>query len=101
MYFGSIPRDLAARIKAETNLDVENYNLSLGSYEIRKILKDHGDETTEAKRGQRAVVPNDFAHIVDVVLSPQDIKLSADDYMGKPVIEFTGENNGKMHVVAG
>ena len=100
MYFGSIPSDLAGQIKTDTGLDVENYNLSLGSYEIRKILKDHGDESVEAPRGQRAVVPDDFAHIVDVVLNPESIKLSENSYMGKPVIEFTGENNGKMNVVA-
>ena len=100
MYFGSIPADLAEAIKSATGLEVENYNLSLGSYEIRKILKDHGDDASEAKRGQRAVVPDDFAHIVDVVLNPESIKPSQSTYMGKPVIEFVGENNGKMHVVA-
>lgn len=48
MYFGAIPADLAARIKADAGVDVENYNLSLGSYEVRKIMKDHGVEAKEA-----------------------------------------------------
>ena len=100
MYFGAIPADLAAMIKTETGLDVENYNLSLGSYEIRKILKDHGVESKEAPRGQRAVVEDDFAHIVDVVLNPTNISLSEDQYMGKPAIIFTGSHNGRMNVVA-
>lgn len=100
MYFGAIPADLASVIKQSTGINVENFNLSLGSYEVRKILKDHGSEATEAPRGQRAVVADDFAHIVDVVLSPETITRSASDYMGKPAIIFTGEYNGRMNVVA-
>ena len=100
MYFGAIPSDLAARIKADAGVDVENHNLSLGSYEVRKILKDHGNETAEALRGQRAIVADDFAHIVDIVLNPLAISLSENTYMGKPAIVFTGEYNGRMNVVA-
>ena len=39
-------------------------------------------------RGQRAIVQDDFAHIVDIVLNPQEIALSEDDYMGKPAVIF-------------
>ena len=100
IYFEAIPSDLAARIKADAGMDVENYNLSLGSYEVRKILKDHGIEDVESPRGQRAIVADDFAHIVEIVLNPKTISLSEDTYMGKPAIVFTGEHNGRMNVVA-
>lgn len=36
MYFGAIPTELATRIKSDTGLNVENFNLSLGSYEVKK-----------------------------------------------------------------
>lgn len=100
MYFGSVSADLANKIQTETGLNVENYNVSLGSYEIRKILKDHGNAKTEALRGQRAITTDDFSHIVDVVLNPTDITLSDKTYMGKPAIIFSGNHNGKMNVVA-
>ena len=100
MYFGAIPADLAAKIQADTGLNVEKYNLSLGAYEIRKILKDHGDGAKEALRGQRAIQADDFAHIVDVVLNPTSIELSDQTYMGKPAIIFKGNYNGRMNVVA-
>ena len=100
MYFGAIPADLAAKIQADTGLNVEKYNLSLGAYEIRKILKDHGDGVKEALRGQRAIQADDFAHIVDVVLNPTSIELSDQTYMGKPAIIFKGNYNGRMNVVA-
>ena len=63
-------------------------------------MKDHGVEAKEAPRGQRAIVQDDFAHIVDIVLSPQEIALSEDDYMGKPAVIISGEHNGRMNVVA-
>ena len=100
MYFGAIPSDLAARINSDTGVDVEGYNLSLGSYEVRKILKDHGNAAKEATRGQRAIVADDFGHITDIVLNPTKITLSEQDYMGKPAIIFSGDHNGKMNVVA-
>lgn len=100
MYFGAIPSDLAARIRTDAGVDVEGFNLSLGSNEIRKILKDHGDPVTEAMRGQRAITADDFAHIADVVLSPSNIVLSDQTYNGKPAIIFSGEYNGRMNVVA-
>lgn len=100
MYFGAISTELAARIEEDTGVNVEKYNLSLGSYEVRKILKDHGNATKEAARGQRAIIADDFEHVMDVVLNPAKIVRSGQDYMGKPVIVFSGEHNGKMNVVA-
>lgn len=100
MYFGAISSDFAAEIKARTGINVENYNLSLGANEIRKILKSHGNEATEASRGQRAIVKGDFEHILDVVLSPTSIRRDSTNYKGKPVIIFSGQHNGTMTVVA-
>lgn len=100
MYFGAIPADLASRIESDTGVNVENFNLSLGSYEVRKILKDHGNAAKEAARGQRAIVADDFGHITDIVLNPTEITLSNQGYMGKPAIIFSGDHNGRMNVVA-
>ena len=45
MYFGAIRTDLAERIFNETGVDAENYNITISSNEIRKILlNSHGDE---------------------------------------------------------
>lgn len=45
MCFGAISTDLAERIFNETGVDAENYNITISSNEIRKILlNSHGDE---------------------------------------------------------
>ena len=100
MYFGAISPELARRIQNDTGINVEHYNLSLSSNEIRKILKKHGNAESEALSGQRAVTTDDFLHILDVVLNPDNIKLSDQTYAGKPVIIFTGTYNGQMNIVA-
>ena len=100
MYFGMVSADLAAEIKAETGIDVEGYNLSLGENEIRKINKSHGNESTETTRGQRAVTEADYLNIPDVVQSPDAISLSSKTYEGKPVIEFRQYNGNETTVVA-
>ena len=50
--------------------------------------------------GQRAIVVDDFRYITHIVLNPTEIKLSDQDYMGKPAIVFSGDHNGRMNVVA-
>lgn len=100
MYFGAIPEAYAAVIKNETGIDVNNYNCTLASDEIRKIFKDHGDEQREALRGQRAITEDDIVHIPEVLQAPDKIKLSDKKYDGKSAIEFTKNIDGRLTVVA-
>lgn len=100
MYFGSIPSDLAARIQAETGIDVNGYNCTLRATEIRKIIKSHGSEKTESPRGQRAIRKQDFLNIPKVIQSPDSIQLGSELYQGKPVILFSKMIDGKLTVVA-
>ena len=101
MYFGSIPSDLAARIHADTGIDVEGYNCSISAYEIQKILKNsHGNSAGEASRGQRALTVDDILAIPDIIQSPDRITRSERDYNGKPVILFEKTINGRTTVVS-
>ena len=100
IYFGAIPTDLASLIKSKTGLDVEGFNCSLSAYEIRKMFDDHGDETKEAPRGQRAITDDDIVNIPLVLQSPETIVRSPKDYMGKPVINMSKYIDGKMTIAA-
>lgn len=100
MYFGAIPSDLADEIFDRTGIRVDGYNCSISAYEVRKILKDHGDKSKEALRGQRAITEDDFVNIPSVIQSPLDISKSPSMYNDKPVIMFKGNSNGQMTVVA-
>lgn len=101
MYFGSIGAELAVRIEAKTGLNLENYNYSLRADEVRKILKDHGTDTTEVPRGQRAVSEQDFLALPNILNDATSIYLSANKYNGQPAIIFTKvSGNEKTTVIA-
>jgi len=100
MYFGKIPENLAERIKNETGIDVDGYNVSISENEIRKIFKTHGSEATEAPRGQRAITKEDIASIPQIIQNPDKIALDNEPYGGKPVIKFVKTINGRTTVVS-
>lgn len=100
IYFGAITKELASRIKNDTGISVENYNCTLRASEVRKILKVHGRETTEATRGHRAVSKEDFFDIPAVIEDPDRIYLSNKLFEGKPVIVFEKTIDDKNTVVS-
>ena len=100
MYFGYISNELADEIKNVTGIDVSNYNCTLRASEVRKILKNHGQEITEKTRGQRAITPDDFELIPKVIQNPDNISLSDKLFEGKPVIVFSKIIDGKIVVSA-
>ncbi len=89
IYFGAIDQLLANQIASEIGVNAYNYNCSLSANEIRKIFKDHGSESKEASRGQRAITKNDIMDIPSVIESPDLVKKSDNDYNGKPAIIFS------------
>lgn len=89
MYFGAISADLAERIFNETGVDAENYNITISSNEIRKILlNSHGDEKKENLRGQRAITEDDILAIPKIIEEADFIELDRKKYDGKPIIRF-------------
>jgi len=100
IYFGIVPAHLAEFVEQKTGVNVSNFNVSLSSYEIIKVLKDHGDPHREALRGQRAITADDFVRIPYIIENADNIELSDQDYEGKPVLIFSKNENGKTVVVA-
>lgn len=57
LYFGTISADLAETIFNETGVDAENYNITISSNEIRKILLNlHGDEKKKTLEGSELLL---------------------------------------------
>lgn len=101
LYFGAISTDLAERIFNETGVDAENYNITISSNEIRKILlNSHGDEKKENLRGQRAITEDDILAIPKIIEEADFIELDRKKYDGKPIIRFIKTINGRTTVVS-
>lgn len=97
IYFGTVDGALAAEIMNETGYDLRGKNVTLRADNVRKIFKDHGQERTEAPRGQRPVTVEDFAKIPDVIGNPDSIEEGA--YKGKPAVEFKKAIDGSRVTV--
>lgn len=58
---------LTSRMEADAQKllgqDLSGYDFSLSADSIRHILSQHGDAATEALRGQRGIVPDDFGQL--------------------------------------
>lgn len=99
MYFGIVSDNLVARVEAETGVKLKKLNVTLRAGNVRKVFKDHGSETTEKLRGQRAIEIEDFALIPDVIETPDSIEIS--EYKGKTALNFTKViSNSRVSVYA-
>ncbi len=99
MYFGTVGEALADEIERATGFDFLGRNITLRAGNVRKILKDHGIESREAQRGQRALTYDDFADIPRVISEPDSI--TASKYDGKPAVVFQKDRPaGRLTVFA-
>ncbi len=90
LYMGSIPDSTAELVKSSTGLDVTGYNAILPGSSVQHIFNHHGDERTEAQRGQRAVTAEDISLIPQVLAAPDSVTLSEEtDTNGRKVLIFT------------
>ena len=85
---GLIDKDLAEKIKTATELDLENYLISIDNFGIRHTMEKHGSSKTEEPRGQIAINKEDFAKILDIVQKADKITLEGKTSIGKDVILF-------------
>lgn len=97
-YMGKIPDSVAARVLADTGVDIQGYNAVLPSNAVRHIFKNHGDVSTEASRGQVAVTEEAIARIPEVLTSPDAVtKSQRTDNLGRPALIFQ-KKIGDMYV---
>lgn len=85
---GTLNADLAQQIKEQTNLDLENYVISVDNFGIRHIIEKHGKPNTEIPRGQIAIVKEDFTKITEIVSQADKISVDGTTAIGKDVILF-------------
>lgn len=86
MYFGVVGEELAQEIMGATGFDFLGRNVALRAGNVRKTINIHGNQTTEERRGQRAVISKDFAMIPVVIGEPDSI--TASNYEGRAAAVF-------------
>ncbi|CBS90615.1 protein of unknown function (plasmid) [Azospirillum lipoferum 4B] len=61
------PLQNASRVRSKTNLDLRRFSVIVENTALKHALKQHGDASKEAKRGQEAVVEDDFCLIPEII----------------------------------
>jgi phage-Barnase-EndoU-ColicinE5/D-RelE like nuclease3 len=78
----------ASLILEKTGLNVAGFTRVLDNYGVRHTLKQHGNQTHEAKRGQIAVTLEDFKKIVLITSRPDNIFADGKNRIGREVLVF-------------
>ena len=78
LHIGIISDKTAALVKASTGEDIKGYDFVLASNFVFHIYDSHGNEATEAPRGQKAVDDANIENIIEAVIDPDDISLVSD-----------------------
>ena len=74
--------------KPNVTVDVAGFDFSVAPHDIKHVLKNHGDASSEAARGQIAISADDYRHLPAIVARP-DIVRDADASAAKePLVLF-------------
>ena len=73
--FGPVDEQARA-LAAAHGVDINGYSHIIDAQHARKIMRDHGNATAEARRGQIAITPEDFARAPDIIRSADQVAVS-------------------------
>ena len=88
LYYGKICESVSDKIYIMFNIDINNYNLSLSANSLKHILKKHGNNFDEIKRGQIAIKEEEFMLIPKIISNFDNIIDSGISKQGKKIITF-------------
>ena len=78
LHIGIISDKTAELVKASTGEDIKGYDFVLASNFVFHIYDSHGNEATEAPRGQKAVDDANIENIIEAVIDPDEVSLVSD-----------------------
>ena len=86
---------------AKTNLgvDIKGYSRHIDNYAVKHIIKQHGNSTIEAKRGQIAITEDDIALYDDITANPDQIARGGITKQGRDTIAYQKKYGDNIYVV--
>jgi len=98
-YLGKVTSYVADKIQKITGIDVQNRKHVLTNNDIRHMLKQHGNQDTEALKGQIAITPLDIENIPDIISNPSDIVKGTNNKQGQTIRYIKRYNDNSTYVV--
>ncbi len=87
--FARVSKTQAALVQPSVNVNLTGAPRIIDSSAIRHTLRQHGNPSKEATRGQVAIIPADFEHVPDIIQSADDISYLGENPRRQPVFLFT------------
>lgn len=73
-FLGTVSNKVASKIKSLFGIDVFGRNHIISDNDIRHMIKQHGNQTIEASRGQIAITTKDIEKIPDIIVNYDSIE---------------------------
>ena len=97
LFLGKIPASAAAKILAETEVNVEGKSIALSGDDIRHIFSRHGEHGTALHEGDIAVTQDNFEDIIETLIEPDSVRRTdQNDNVG---IMFQKEIDGRVTAI--
>lgn len=95
---GPVRSDQVDEIAAETGRDLKGYDFSFDQSAIGHVIRQHGTEASERRRGQRRVAADDFARLPEILSRPDRMVAIDDTAIGEPALRFSKSIDGETFV---
>jgi len=97
---GLVPADHAQRLEQTVGRSPAGYDYSLDPSAVRHVMREHGNDATERTRGQRGVLPADFALLPQILSAPDAIEPSGVSDMGEQLVEYRKLIGGDLYIAS-
>ncbi|MES2754889.1 MAG: hypothetical protein V4659_09515 [Pseudomonadota bacterium] len=85
---GLVTSEQAAAIEQLLGLPVKQFDFAVTPSEVLHVARRHGNPTTEALRGQRAVTADDYAMLPQIITAPDVIENAGRANSGEPLVLY-------------
>ncbi len=97
--FGTINKSIALKIKRISNIDLTGARRVISAHSFRHIIKQHGSESKEKRRGQIAVNTDDFFKIIHCLQNPTEIEFVGLNKRKQPSFKYTYKDSHYIYIV--
>ena len=98
-YLGKVKDNISSKIKKITGINVDNRRHVLTDYDIRHMLKQHGNPKIENEKGQIAITKNDINKIPEILNNPDYITNGTNNKLGQTVRYIKEYSDNNTYVV--
>ena len=98
-FLGTVSEKVASKIKSLFDIDVSGRKHIITDYDIRHIIKQHGNSEIEKTKSQIAVTPKDIEKIPDIIEKYDEIIEGNNNKQGKTIRYIKKYPDNKTYVV--